>query len=269
MKLTTHVIAQDLGRLGGEGLSGAGCRRSARGGPAITPNATTRTCRCGSKFAAWRPQAIAKESDQQQCYACDEMAYKFSNDSKTVHTPPDKPFSWIAPPGRGADHVGRRSIAGATRFRPTPRRDRRDCDSLRRHRAVVRLRRDVRRISGQAKGCRSCPTASSSSDGSTASSNRSGRGRTACRANGVTIGRCAVLTRRITAGRRALLRPCHRCITRSYFSSVNARCPRRSDRRITLRPYSVVHSITTTSGAAGDGVRSSMATARARVPART
>src|SRR5439155_502326 len=40
--------------------------------------------------------------------------------------------------------------------------------------------------------------------------------------------------------------PCHRgCITRSYFSSVNATLPAaQATGRLTLRPYSVVHSIT-------------------------
>jgi len=62
----------------------------------------------------------------------------------------------------------------------------------------------------------------------------------------VTIGRCAVLTEAHN-GRAAChyCGPCHRgCITRSYFSSVNATLPAaRATGRLTLRPYSVVHSI--------------------------
>jgi len=62
----------------------------------------------------------------------------------------------------------------------------------------------------------------------------------------VTIGRCAVLTEAHN-GRAAChyCGPCHRgCITRSYFSSVNATLPAaRATGKLTLRPYSVVHSI--------------------------
>src|SRR3954464_4338185 len=62
----------------------------------------------------------------------------------------------------------------------------------------------------------------------------------------VTIGRCAVLTEAHN-GRAAChyCGPCHRgCITRSYFSSVNATLPAaQATGRLTLRPYSVVHSI--------------------------
>src|SRR3989440_3900511 len=62
----------------------------------------------------------------------------------------------------------------------------------------------------------------------------------------VTIGRCAVLTEAHN-GRAAChyCGPCHRgCITRSYFSSLNATLPAaQATGRLTLRPYSVVHSI--------------------------
>ncbi len=62
----------------------------------------------------------------------------------------------------------------------------------------------------------------------------------------VTIGRCAVLTEAHN-GRASChyCGPCHRgCITRSYFSSINATLPAaQATGRLTLRPYSVVHSI--------------------------
>jgi len=62
----------------------------------------------------------------------------------------------------------------------------------------------------------------------------------------MTIGRSAVLTQ--THNGRAACHycgPCHRgCITRSYFSSVNATLPAAEKTgRMTLRPYSVVHSL--------------------------
>ena len=62
----------------------------------------------------------------------------------------------------------------------------------------------------------------------------------------MTIGRCAVLTEQHNG--RA---PCHYCgvcrrgcVTRSYFSSINATLPAaRATGRLTLRPYSAVHSV--------------------------
>jgi choline dehydrogenase-like flavoprotein len=62
----------------------------------------------------------------------------------------------------------------------------------------------------------------------------------------MTIGRCAVLTR-VHKGRA----PCHYCgvchrgcITRSYFSSLNSTLPAAEKTgRLTMRPYSVVHSL--------------------------
>lgn len=62
----------------------------------------------------------------------------------------------------------------------------------------------------------------------------------------LTIGRAAILTTSIN-GRGAChyCGPCHRgCITRSYFSSVNASLPAaRATGRLTLRPYSVVRAL--------------------------
>ena len=62
----------------------------------------------------------------------------------------------------------------------------------------------------------------------------------------LTIGRVAVLTKALN-GRAAChyCGPCHRgCITRSYFSSVNATLPAaRATGRFTLRPYSIVRSL--------------------------
>jgi choline dehydrogenase-like flavoprotein len=62
----------------------------------------------------------------------------------------------------------------------------------------------------------------------------------------LTIGRCAVLTEPHN-GRAPChyCGPCHRgCVTRSYFSSINATLPKARDTgKLTLRPYSVVHSV--------------------------
>jgi choline dehydrogenase-like flavoprotein len=63
----------------------------------------------------------------------------------------------------------------------------------------------------------------------------------------LTIGRAAVLTR-VHKGRAAChyCGPCHRgCITSSYFSSLNSTLPAaQKTGRLTIRPYSVVHSLT-------------------------
>jgi choline dehydrogenase-like flavoprotein len=63
----------------------------------------------------------------------------------------------------------------------------------------------------------------------------------------LTIGRVAVLTRDMP-GRTAChyCGPCQRgCVTRSYFSSLNATLPAaRATGRLTLRPHSIVHSVT-------------------------
>lgn len=62
----------------------------------------------------------------------------------------------------------------------------------------------------------------------------------------LTIGRCAILTRE-HRGRAAchFCGPCDRgCITRSYFSTLNSTLPVAMETgRLTLRPYSVVHSV--------------------------
>jgi len=62
----------------------------------------------------------------------------------------------------------------------------------------------------------------------------------------VTIGRCAVLTR-VHKGRAAChyCGECHRgCITQSYFSSLNSTLPAAlKTGRLTIRPFSIVHSV--------------------------
>ena len=200
---------------------------------------------------------LAKEQPiQQQCYACDEVAAKFFvNDVENPYTTPDgKPFSWI----RGGQ-VGVRSIMwGRQVYRwsdldfEANAREGIAIDWPIRYADIAPWYDHVERfvgISGQAEGLSQCP------DGQflkpmplncaeqlvkDAVARAWGRERV------VTIGRCAVLTEAHN-GRAAChyCGPCHRgCITRSYFSSVNATLPvARATGRLTLRPYSVVHSI--------------------------
>ena len=200
---------------------------------------------------------LAKEqSIQQQCYACDEMASKFFvNDVENPYTTPEgKPFSWI----RGRQVGGRSIMWGRQVYRWS------DLDFEANAKEGVAVDWPIRYadiqpwydhverfigISGQAEGLSQCP------DGQflkpmamncAEEKVRDAVARAWGRERVVTIGRCAVLTEAHN-GRAAChyCGPCHRgCITRSYFSSVNSTLPAaRATGRLTLRPFSVVHSI--------------------------
>jgi choline dehydrogenase-like flavoprotein len=202
-------------------------------------------------------QRLAKQQPiQQQCYACDEMAAKFFvNDLENPYTTPDgKPFSWI----RGRQVGGRSIMWGRQVYRWS------DLDFEANAKEGVGVDWPIRYadiapwydhvekfigISGQAEGLSQCP------DGQflkpmpmncAEEKVRDAVARAWGRERVVTIGRCAVLTEAHN-GRAAChyCGPCHRgCITRSYFSSVNSTLPAaRASGRLTLRPYSVVHSI--------------------------
>ena len=193
---------------------------------------------------------------QKNCYACDEWSSKFFvNDHENPYTfPKDKPFDWI----RGR-HVGGRSIMWA---RQTYRWS--DLDFEANAKDGVGVDWPIRYediapwydyveefvgISGQKEGLPQLP------DGKFLPPMELNcaeihvrdalKGKFADERM-LTIGRCAVLTE-AHKGRA----PCHYCgachhgcITRSYFSSLNATLPvARATGRLTLRPYSVVHSV--------------------------
>ena len=204
-----------------------------------------------------RKRLSREQPIQQQCNACDEMAYKFFvNDLDNPYTtPPDKPFSWI----RGRQVGGRSIMWGRQVYRWS------DLDFEANAQEGIGVDWPIRYadiapwydyvetfvgISGQAEGLPQLP------DGKflkpmalncVEQSVREAVGRAWPGERMVTIGRCAVLTEPHN-GRAAChyCGPCHRgCITRSYFSSVNATLPAaQATGRLTLRPYSVVHSIT-------------------------
>jgi choline dehydrogenase-like flavoprotein len=203
-----------------------------------------------------RQRQLVEQPIQRHCYACDEQAHKFFvNDLENPYTTdPDKPFLWI----RGRQ-VGGRSI---TWYRQVYRWS--DLDFEANAREGIGIDWPIRYadiapwydhveefvgVSGQAEGLPQLP------DGKflppmalncaeqvvkDAMARRFGRERV------LTIGRTAVLTQE-HRGRASChyCGPCHRgCITRSYFSSVNATLPAaRETGRLTLRPYSVVHSV--------------------------
>ena len=202
-------------------------------------------------------QRLAKQQPiQQQCYACDEMAAKFFvNDLENPYTTPEgKPFSWI----RGRQVGGRSIMWGRQVYRWS------DLDFEANAKEGVGVDWPIRYadiapwydhvekfvgISGQAEGLPQLPDGQFLKPMALNCAEQMVKDAVA-RAWGrervVTIGRCAVLTEAHN-GRAAChyCGPCHRgCITRSYFSSVNATLPAaQATGRLTLRPYSVVHSI--------------------------
>jgi len=203
-----------------------------------------------------RKRLSREQPIQQQCYACDEMAYKFFvNDLENPYTtPPDKPFSWI----RGRQVGGRSIMWGRQVYRwsdldfEANARDGNGVDWPIRYADIAPWYDHVERfvgISGQAEGLPQLPDGQFLKPMALNCAEqlvKDAVARAWGRERMVTIGRCAVLTEAHN-GRAAChyCGPCHRgCITRSYFSSVNATLPAaRATRRLTLRPYSVVHSI--------------------------
>ena len=203
-----------------------------------------------------RQRRLVEQPIQRRCYACDEMAHKFFvNDLENPYTTdPDKPFLWI----RGRQVGGRSIMWGRQVYRwsdldfEANAREGIGTDWPIRYADIAPWYDHVEEfvgISGQAEGLPQLP------DGrflpamqlncaeqvvKDAMARRFGRDRV------LTIGRAAVLTQ-AHRGRAPChyCGPCHRgCITRSYFSSVNATLPAaRETGRLTLRPYSVVHSV--------------------------
>ena len=203
-----------------------------------------------------RQETLKDQPIQRTCYACDEWASKFFvNDTENPYTTdPDKPFAWI----RGRQ-VGGKSIMWARQsYRwsdldfEANARDGIGADWPIRYADIepwYNYVEDFAGITGQAEGLSQLP------DGhflppmemncaeiavKEAIARQFGRDRV------ITIGRAAILTQ--THNGRAACHycgPCHRgCITRSYFSSVNATLPvAEKTGRLTLRPYSVVHSL--------------------------
>jgi choline dehydrogenase-like flavoprotein len=203
-----------------------------------------------------RKQIREDQPVQGTCYACDEWSSKFfvSDKEHPYVTPANKPFSWI----RGRQVGGRSIMWGRQCYRWS------DLDfeaNLRDGIAIdwpIRYRdiepwydyvEDFIGISGQAEGLPQLP------DGKFLPPMQMNCAELAVKdavekyfgeERRLTIGRAAVLTKPHN-GRAAChyCGPCERgCITRSYFSSVNATLPAaQKTGRMTLRPYSIVHSL--------------------------
>jgi choline dehydrogenase-like flavoprotein len=193
---------------------------------------------------------------QSLCYACDEWSSKFfvSDKENPYTTDPDKPFRWI----RGRQVGGRSIMWGRQAYRWS------DLDFEANLRDGIAIDWPIRYndiapwydyveefigISGEALGLPQLPDSKFLPPMELNCAEKVVRDAMAKHFGGervLTIGRAAILTKE-HGGRAAChyCGPCERgCITRSYFSSVNATLPAAEKTgRMTLRPHSVVHSV--------------------------
>jgi choline dehydrogenase-like flavoprotein len=203
-----------------------------------------------------RKRQLKDQPIQGTCYACDEWSSKFFvNDTENPYTTaPDKPFRWI----RGRQVGGRSIMWGRQTYRWS------DLDFEANLREGIAIDWPIRYadiapwyeyvedfvgISGEALGLPHLPDNKLLPPMEMNCAEKVVRdavGKYFAGERVVTIGRCAVLTVD-HRGRKAChyCGPCERgCITRSYFSSVNATLPAaQKTGNMTLRPYSVVHSV--------------------------
>ncbi len=204
-----------------------------------------------------------RQSVQRRCYACDELAEKFFvDDVDNPYTVQDgKPFTWI----RGRQ-VGGKSIMWARQsYRigdidfTAPQRDGIGIDWPVRYAEMAPWYDHVERfagISGRNEGLSQLPDGQFLPAMPLNCVEEHARGAIAAKWRGertLTSGRTAVLTQAHN-GRAAChyCGPCHRgCITRSYFSSLNATLPAaQATGKMTLRPDSVVRAVSWKDGRA-------------------
>ncbi|HME34351.1 MAG TPA: GMC family oxidoreductase [Candidatus Sulfotelmatobacter sp.] len=203
-----------------------------------------------------RRRLLADQPIQSTCYACDEWSSKFfvSDKEHPYTTAPGKPFRWI----RGRQVGGRSITWGRQSYRWS------DLDFEANLREGITIDWPIRYadiapwydyvedfigISGEAIGLPQLPDSKFLPPMEFNCAEKVVRDALARHFGGervLTIGRVAILTRDHN-GRAAChyCGPCERgCITRSYFSAVNATLPAAEKTgRMTLRPYSVVHSV--------------------------
>ncbi len=203
-----------------------------------------------------RKRQLKDQPIQSTCYACDEWSSKFfvSDIENPYTTAPDKPFRWI----RGRQVGGRSIMWGRQTYRWS------DLDFEANLREGIGIDWPIRYtdiapwyeyvedfvgISGEALGLPHLPDSKLLPPMELNCAEKVVRDAVEKYFGGervVTIGRCAVLT--VDHRGRAACHycgPCERgCITRSYFSSINATLPAaQKTGRMKLRPYSVVHSV--------------------------
>jgi choline dehydrogenase-like flavoprotein len=210
------------------------------------------------KYRGWDDRAVRERTQyvQRECYyACDEFSHKFFVDD--VQNPysnsPGTKFSWI----RGRQVGGKSLTWGRQTYRFS------DLDfeaNLREGIAVdwpIRYQdiapwydyvEEFAGISGQAEGLAQLPDSKFLPAMEMTCVEQDLRAALAKNYDDriLTIGRCAILTR-VHNGRAAChyCGICHRgCITGSYFSSISSTLPAaQKTGRLTIRPYSVVHSL--------------------------
>jgi choline dehydrogenase-like flavoprotein len=210
------------------------------------------------KFRGMGDQRRLREDQpiQSTCYACDELGARFfiSDKENPYTTAPGKPYRWI----RGRQVGGRSIMWGRQSYRWS------DLDFEANAREGVAIDWPIRYadiapwydyvetfagISGEALGLPQLPDSKFLPPMELNCAEKVTREAIAKHFSGervLTIGRAAMLTQ--PHGGRAACHycgPCERgCITRSYFSAVNATLPAAEKTgRMTLRPFSVVHSI--------------------------
>ena len=210
-----------------------------------------------------RRKQSERQAIQKECYACDESAEKFFVDDvdNPYVQPDDKPFVWI----RGRQ-VGGKSIMWARQsYRLSdvdfgaPARDGFGIDWPLRYADLQPWYDYVERfagISGQAEGLEQLPDSQflpAMPLNCVEEHVRAAIGQAWGGKRVLTPGRTAVLTQDHN-GRAAChyCGPCHRgCITKSYFSSLNATLPAAAATgKMTLRPDSVVRHVTYADGKA-------------------
>jgi choline dehydrogenase-like flavoprotein len=210
------------------------------------------------KYRGWDNRAERERAQhiQRECYyACDEYSHQFfvSDVDNPYATDPGKPFSWI----RGRQVGGKSLIWGRQSYRWS------DLDfeaNLKEGIAIdwpIRYAdiapwydyvEDFAGISGQAEGLPQLPDGKFLPPMEMNCVELDFREALAKNFDDrmMTIGRAAVLTR-VHKGRAAChyCGVCHRgCITGSYFSSLSSTLPAaQKTGRLTIRPYSVVHSL--------------------------
>ena len=210
------------------------------------------------KFRGWdnRAERMGTQPIQRECYyACDEYSNKFfvSDKENPYSTDPNKKFSWI----RGRQVGGKSLTWGRQSYRWS------DLDFEANLKDGVAVDWPIRYadiapwydyveqfagISGQAEGLPQLPDGKFLPPMDMTCVERDMRDALAKKFDDriMTIGRSAVLTQ-VHGGRAAChyCGVCHRgCITSSYFSSISSTLPAaQKTGRLTLRPYSVVHSL--------------------------
>ena len=203
-----------------------------------------------------RRHVESRQRMQRNSVSFDELSHRYWTDDvdNPYTTPADKPFHWF----RARQEGGKSLIWGRQVYRwsdldfEANLRDGIAVDWPIRYRDLASWYDRVERfigVSGRAEGLAHLPDGPFLPPMAFTCVEEHVRERIAARFGGerlMTIGRVAVLTEALH-GRAPChyCGPCHRgCITRSYFSSVNATLPAaRATGRLTLRPFSIVRSL--------------------------